>query len=43
MKSKFEKFYHLPCGELHYININGIYIDYRNEKTLLILIKQRIR
>lgn len=43
MKLKFEKFYYPQCGELHYININGIYIDCRNEKTLLTLAKQRIR
>jgi len=43
MKSKFEKFFCPPFGELRCININGIYFDCSNEKTLLTLAKQRIR
>ncbi len=41
MKPIFEEFCCPHCGELRYVNVNGICYDCNNEITLLALAKQR--
>jgi len=41
MKPIFEEFCCPQCGELRYINVNGICFDCNNENTLIVLAEQR--
>ena len=41
MKPIFKEFYCPQCGELRYVNINGICYDCKNENTLLALAEVR--
>jgi len=41
MKPIFKEFYCPQCGELRYVNVNGICYDCKNENTLLALAKVR--
>ena len=41
MKTTFGEFCCPQCGELRYINLNGICFDCNNENTLITLAKQR--
>ncbi|MFW9989020.1 MAG: hypothetical protein ACFFC3_10215 [Candidatus Odinarchaeota archaeon] len=41
MKSVYKKFCCPECGEVRYININGICFDCKNKKNLITLAKER--
>ena len=41
MKPVYKEFYCPQCGELRYINVNGICFDCNNEKALVALAEQR--
>jgi hypothetical protein len=41
MKPIYKEFFCPQCGEIRYINVNGICFDCNNENSLLALAKQR--
>lgn len=41
MKAVYKEFFCPQCGELRYINVNGICFDCNNENNLIALAEQR--